>query len=93
MTIESATPFTSITFSEISGNAKDQYFGNIVTRSAPMLVNAIADQAATEDVAFSFVVPVDTFADVDPGDSLTYAAIQPDGTELPPWLSFDPAAT
>jgi len=91
VTIESPTPFTSITFSEISGNAADQYFGNIVTRSAPTLVNAIADQAATEDAAFSFVVPMDTFADVDEGDSLTYAAVLDDGSALPSWLSFDPA--
>ncbi|NLF30777.1 MAG: tandem-95 repeat protein, partial [Planctomycetes bacterium] len=58
----------------------------------PTLANAIADQAATEDEAFSFTVPADTFADVDAGDSFTYAATLADDTALPAWLSFDPAS-
>ena len=59
------------------------------TNDAPTLANAIADQAATEDVAFSFVVPANTFADVDTGDSFTYAATLADDSALPAWLSFD----
>ena len=35
------------------------------TNDAPVVANAVADQTATEDAAFSFVLPADTFADVD----------------------------
>jgi hypothetical protein len=35
------------------------------TNDAPTVANAIADQAATEDQAFSFTVPANTFADAD----------------------------
>jgi Ca2+-binding RTX toxin-like protein len=56
------------------------------TNDAPTLAAAIADQAAQDTVAFSYTVPVGTFADVDAGDSLVYST----GT-LPSWLSFDAA--
>ena len=51
---------------------------------APTVANAIADQGATEDQAFNFAVPANTFDDVD-GDTLTLSA-----TGLPAWLSFTP---
>jgi len=59
---------------------------------APTVVAPPADQQATEDTAFSFVVPAGTFVDVDQvhGDTLTYSATLADGTALPTWLSFDP---
>ena len=57
----------------------------------PDLVNAIADQSAAEDTAWSFVVPANTFADLD-GDQLTYRAALADGSSLPSWLSFDESA-
>jgi hypothetical protein len=55
------------------------------------VANAIADQAATEDQIFSFVVPADTFADIDApyGDTLTYTATLASGAALPSWLSFN----
>lgn len=52
----------------------------------PSVAHEIDDQQATEDTQFSFVVPLNTFSDVDPGDTLTYSA-----TGLPDWLTFDPA--
>ena len=56
---------------------------------APFVTNALADQSATEDAAFSFTVPANTFTDVD-GDALTYAATLANGAPLPTWLSFNP---
>jgi hypothetical protein len=46
------------------------------TNDAPTVANAIADQTATEDRAFTFTVPDTAFADVDApyGDTLTYTA-------------------
>ncbi len=58
---------------------------------APTLAVPMADQSATEDGAFAFTVPANTFADVDAGDTLVYTATQADGTALPAWLSFDAA--
>ena len=66
----------SDSFDIVVGNAND----------APTVANAIADQNATEDSAFSFVAPANTFADVDVGDTLTYSA-----SGAPAWLTFNAA--
>lgn len=60
------------------------------TNDAPTVAHALAGQTATEDAAFSYVVPADVFADVDAGDSLTLSATMADGSALPSWLSFNP---
>ena len=57
------------------------------TNTAPTVVNAISDQAATVGTVFNYTVPDDTFTDAD-GDTLTYAATLDGGNELPSWLSF-----
>ncbi|MEM8872833.1 MAG: putative Ig domain-containing protein [Planctomycetota bacterium] len=59
------------------------------TNDAPTLDNALADQSATEDVAFSYQFAANSFGDVDAGDTLTYAATLVNGDPLPAWLSFD----
>ncbi|MEC3880681.1 beta strand repeat-containing protein [Parapedobacter sp. 10938] len=56
---------------------------------APTVANPIPDQNATQGVAFSFQFAANTFADVDAGDVLTYAAQLNGGGNLPAWLSFD----
>jgi VCBS repeat-containing protein len=56
----------------------------------PTLVTALTNQPATEDVAFSYVVPANAFADVDSGDTLTYSATLFNGGALPSWLAFNP---
>ncbi|QSJ17059.1 FG-GAP repeat protein [Nostoc sp. UHCC 0702] len=58
---------------------------------APTLVEAIADQTATVDSAFSFTIDANTFSDVDAGDILTYSATNENGDALPTWLVFDAA--
>ena len=55
---------------------------------SPTLVNPLSDRSATEDLAFSFTVPANTFADDDVGDTLVLTATRTDGTALPDWLSF-----
>jgi Putative Ig domain/RTX calcium-binding nonapeptide repeat (4 copies) len=59
--------------------------------SAPTIGNPLTDQNATEDAAFAFTVPANTFDDVDfaYGDSLSYGATLEDGGVLPGWLTFD----
>ena len=55
------------------------------------MATEIPDQAATTGTAFSFTLPTGTFSDADSGDSLTYMAMQTDGTTdtaLPTWLGF-----
>jgi hypothetical protein len=56
---------------------------------APTVANPIADTVASKDIAFNFVVPTTTFADVDSGDTLTYSATTVAGGALPAWLSFN----
>lgn len=58
---------------------------------APVLGNPLADQAVTAGTLFSYVVPADTFADADAGDSLSLTARLANGNVLPGWLSFDAA--
>ncbi len=58
---------------------------------APTLTNAIGNQNVMEGSAFTFAFAVDTFADMDVGDSLTYSATRSDGSALPSWLSFNAA--
>ncbi len=60
------------------------------TNNAPTVANAIADQEATVNEAFTFTFPATTFADADTGDTLTYTATLADSTALPSWLTFTP---
>nr|WP_295784969.1 putative Ig domain-containing protein [Rhodoferax sp.] len=59
------------------------------TNDAPTVAVALANQNAANGMAWSYVVPVNTFADVDVGDTLTYTATKSDGSALPAWLSFN----
>src|SRR6185369_17894228 len=59
---------------------------------APTVAQAIADQSVSEDQVWSFTIPAGTFADVDAGDSLTYAATLANGSALPAWLTFNAAS-
>ena len=63
----------------------------LANNHAPTVAHPLANQAATEDSAFSLTAPADTFADVDSGDSLSYSATQADNSALPAWLAFNPA--
>jgi Ca2+-binding RTX toxin-like protein len=61
------------------------------TNDVPVLAQPVGDQAAVEDVAWSFTFASTTFGDVDAGDKLSYSVIQADGRPLAAWLSFDTA--
>jgi len=55
----------------------------------PTLDNAISNQSATEDTAFSFTFAAVTFGDLDASDNLSFTTTLSDGvTPLPGWLSF-----
>lgn len=56
----------------------------------PTVAHTIADQVATEDQAFSFTIPANTFQDADPSDTLTLTATV-NGDALPTWLKFNAA--
>jgi len=60
------------------------------SNAMPVVDTPLADQAATEDAAFSYTVPVASFSDPE-GSALTYNATLTSGGALPVWLSFDPA--
>jgi len=63
------------------------------TNDAPTVTGTIADQNVSEDSPFALVLPAGVFADDDAihGDSFAYSMSLADGSELPAWLSFDPA--
>ena len=54
------------------------------TNDDPVAVVEIADQSTDEDADFSFILPVNSFIDVDAGDSLTLSATLADGSRCPP---------
>ena len=56
---------------------------------APILVNTIPDQEATEDVYFSFTFDENTFNDIDKEDFLIYTATIDNDNPLPHWLRLD----
>jgi hypothetical protein len=58
---------------------------------APILMTPLADQSASANSSWNWQIPTGSFADVDAGDVLTYAASLADGTALPSWLAFDAA--
>ena len=58
------------------------------TNDAPTLKNENIKIQATQDTAFNFTLPADTFTDSDAGDILTYKATLDDDSQLPTWLSF-----
>ena len=62
-----------------------------LANTAPVAAVTLQNQAALEDVAFSFTIPANTFTDVDAGDSLTYTASLSNAAASPSWLSFDAA--
>ncbi|BCK87235.1 hypothetical protein MIZ01_1007 [Sideroxyarcus emersonii] len=57
---------------------------------APTLSGSLADQNATQDLAFVYQIPDTVFADPN-GDSMSYKVAMADGTALPAWVQFDPA--
>ena len=56
---------------------------------APTVATAIGDVTKVEEHEFTLMIPVQTFHDVDAGDSLTYSATLANGSPLPSWLKFD----
>ena len=57
---------------------------------APTVATPIADQKATEDTSFTFVMPANTLPiKIWHGGTLTYSATLETGAALPSWLSFE----
>ena len=75
---ENAFPYTSVsdTFRITVADAND----------APTVVTPIPDQAATQDVPFTYLLQILTFSDLDADNVFTYTA-----SDLPAWLTFNAA--
>lgn len=59
---------------------------------APISLNTLAAQDATQDALWAFTLPEDVFLDIDAEDRLTWHATLTDGSDLPEWLRFDGVA-
>jgi Ca2+-binding RTX toxin-like protein len=57
----------------------------------PVLLQPLADQAATGGGQVAFTIPASAFTDPD-GDTLSYTAELTDGSALPQWLAFNAAS-
>ncbi|WP_161974657.1 putative Ig domain-containing protein [Piscinibacter terrae] len=82
-----------VTATDVAGaSASSTFTMNVANvNDAPVLANAIPDQAANAGAAFSYTVAATAFTDPDTGDTLTYSATLADGTALPAWLAFNPS--
>lgn len=58
------------------------------TEDAVSLLTALENQTIAEDASWSFIIPENTFLDVD-GDVLSYSVSLADDSPLPSWLSFN----
>ena len=56
----------------------------------PIVNIPLSDQFIQADTPYNFIIPPDTFTDVDRNDTLTYTAMLENGDPLPAWLNFDP---
>lgn len=83
----------SVTATDLAGASASQVIGLEVTNTndAPTIGATLAAQIATEDAAFTYIVPADAFVDADVRDRLSYSAALTDGSALPSWLTFDAA--
>jgi Ca2+-binding RTX toxin-like protein len=82
-----------VTATDLAGASVSDSF-NLTVEShnhAPTVTAVMGDQSATQDIAFSYVVPTDSFTDSDPGDTLTYSSTLANGAALPAWLTFNAA--
>jgi VCBS repeat-containing protein len=73
---------------QTSGNLTIETYGR---NDAPIVAAPLADQSATIGANWNWQLPIDSFTDVDAGDTLSYSAMLADGSDLPAWLVFDPA--
>lgn len=81
-----------VTATDQAGASATGTFNFVVqnVNDTPELVTPLADQLGNQNAVFRFTVPETTFADVDAGDALSFAAALADGSLLPAWLAFDP---
>jgi Ca2+-binding RTX toxin-like protein len=80
-----------VTASDPAGaQASDVFVLTVINiNDAPTVVSFPTTQSAAQGQAYSWTVPIGTFADVDVGDTLTRVMTRSDGSALPTWLSFD----
>ncbi len=62
----------------------------INTNDKPILINPVKDIVIAAYKNLNFLIPKNTFKDIDFNDSLTYKINLSTGNELPAWLSFNP---
>jgi hypothetical protein len=58
---------------------------------APTAGPPLDPQTALKGLPFAWVLPAESFADVDAGNVFSFVVRQADGRALPNWLAFDPA--
>ncbi|WP_331345210.1 putative Ig domain-containing protein [Cellvibrio sp. UBA7661] len=82
-----------VTASDGNGGTAEDTFDLTVTNvnDAPFVNSPVGNQNATEDSAFNYTFPANTFGDGDLGASFTYTAELAGGGALPGWLNFDSA--
>ncbi|QBC28078.1 hypothetical protein U737_14895 [Methylomonas sp. LW13] len=77
----------------LGGTAEDSFVLTVQNvNDAPFLATPLTNQTATQDQAFQYTLPPDSFVDIDAADVLSYSATLSNGAVLPSWLQFDAAS-
>ncbi len=74
----------------VAANSSNEVGSPGLRNQPPVLANNIPNQSTSRGTAFSYVVPLNTFADPE-SQPLTYSATLSDNSPLPAWLSFTAA--
>jgi Ca2+-binding RTX toxin-like protein len=89
---DAGTIHVKVTATDGGGLSADDTFALTVANvnDAPVVAIPLVDRSFEAGSAFSFSLPVGTFSDEDPGDTLALSGATFGGGPLPAWLSFAP---
>jgi hypothetical protein len=65
-------------------------YNSSYSNTPPALIAPLVNQQAFNSTPYNFIIPSNTFSEVDPVDQIFYAARLVGGGALPSWLNFDP---
>ncbi len=86
---ENGTMLSNNATYSFTANKDRNLIANFYLNHAPTVSNTIENQQATQDIAFSFTLNINTFADTDANDVLAYQFSTQNSQSLPNWLKYN----
>ncbi len=77
-------------FDEMGAKGTQSFYVTVInTNDAPILLNSLNDIILKEGETMAYLIPSNTFNDIDLGDMLTISLNQSNGEALPNWISYN----